>query len=316
MKTCHPKRNAAGSRRSAHGDSTVAGSSRSRRHIVRRQASRSGQATFIDLFAGVGGFRLGMERAGAECVMSVERDSYCRRTYLAWFPQTPPDFPADIRSLDLGSVPECDILCAGWPCPPFSLAGVSKRNSMGRAHGFDDPEQGDLIFRVADVIAAKRPKAFILENVPNLLAHDGGRTWRRVADTLTGLGYAVCRRVIDASPFVPQRRERLFVVGFDTGRYGTEPRFRWPGLPSDSAPTMRDILIDAGEHQDEIERCTLDDRLWHCLLEHRNNHGASGNGFGYGIVGPRGVARTLSARYGKDGAEILVGQGAGRNPAC
>jgi DNA (cytosine-5)-methyltransferase 1 len=300
--------------RSHRGGFKHAGGQRSRTHAARRNGRRNTAPTFIDLFSGVGGFRLGMERAGAACVLSVERDPHCRRTYLAWFPQTAPDFPSDIRDLNAASLPKHDILCAGWPCPPFSVAGVSKRNSLGRAHGFRDPEQGDLFFRVADAIAAKRPKAFILENVPHLLAHDEGRTWRRVADTLTGLRYTVCRRVIDASAFVPQRRERLFIVGFDAKRYGREPRFRWPILTGDSAPTMRDILIDAGEHPDEIERCTLDDRLWHCLLEHRNKHKASGNGFGYGIVGPRGVARTLTARYCKDGGEILIDRGAGRNP--
>ena len=300
--------------RSGRGGSGGTASPRARAPGARRRVSGNKAPTFIDIFSGVGGFRLGMERAGAECALSVERDPHCRRTYLAWFPRTAPDFPSDIRDLDPASLPEHDVLCAGWPCPPFSVAGVSRRNSLGQAHGFRDPEQGRLLFYGADGSAGTGPKAFPAENVPHLLAHDEGRTWRRVAGTLTGLRYAVCRKVIDASVFVPQRRKRLFIVGFDAKRYGREPRFRWPILTGDSAPTMRDILIDAGEHPDEIERCTLDDRGWHCLLQHREKHKASGNGFGYGIVGSRGIARTLTARYCKDGGEILIDQGAGRNP--
>jgi DNA (cytosine-5)-methyltransferase 1 len=192
---------------------------------------------------------------------------------------------------------------AGFPCQPFSLAGVSKKNSLGRAHGFACKTQGTLFFNVASILEAKRPVAFLLENVKNLKSHDKGNTFKVIMETLDELGYeGVTSKVIDARHFVPQHRERVFIVGLrkDTG-------FTWNDieLPKEG-PKIGSIL----EPEEAVEdKYILTKNLWTYLKNYAAKHKAKGNGFGYGKVKPDDVARTLSARYHKDGSEILVDRG-------
>ncbi len=266
--------------------------------------------TFIDLFAGIGGFRVALEKLGGKCLFSSEWDKYSRKTYEAWFGEVP---HGDINELDLATVPNHDLLAAGFPCQPFSLAGVSKKNSLGREHGFRDATQGTLFFRLAEIIEAKRPRAILLENVKNLRSHDKGRTWRVVRDTLEELDYEVFTEVIDAAGWVPQHRERVYIAGFDRRRYRgrsfLEPlEFRFPAPPP-SRPAFGSILERSPD-----PKYTLSDHLWDYLQRYAEKHRAKGNGFGFGIADPNGISRTLSARYHKDGAEILVAQGRGKAP--
>jgi len=256
--------------------------------------------TFSDLFAGIGGIRLAFESVGCECVFACEWDRFAQTTYEANFGETP---SGDIRKLNAGEIPDHDILTAGFPCQPFSIAGVSKHNALGNRHGFAHPTQGTLFFEVVRILAAKRPRAFLLENVKNLLRHDGGRTFSVILNTLEHeLGYHVCYDVLDARSVVPQHRERVYIVGFD------EPTdFIFPVLPH-LRPRLADIL-EPSPHP----KYTLTDHLWDYLQGYANKHRSEGNGFGYGLADPSGVTRTLSARYHKDGSEILVPQ-EGQNP--
>ena len=264
---------------------------------------------FIDLFAGIGGMRLGFEAIGGKCVFTSEWDRWSQKTYLHNFPDDDDHvFAGDIRPYgeDPSRIPEFDVLLAGFPCQPFSLAGVSKKNSLGRAHGFACEDQGNLFFELARIIAHHRPAAFLLENVKNLQSHDRGRTFEVIRETLTkDLGYNIDFRIISSAPFVPQKRQRIFIVGFreDVG-------FSFDGLekliPAEKDwPTLGAIL----QSHNEIEaKYTLSAHLWNYLQEYRKKHEKAGNGFGYTTHGPRDVARTLSARYHKDGSEILIAQ--------
>lgn len=255
---------------------------------------------FIDLFAGIGGLRLGLEDAGGKCVFSSEWDKHSQKTYSTWFGEVP---HGDIRKVELKDIPDHDVLAAGFPCQPFSLAGVSKKNSLGRAHGFEDATQGTLFFHLAKVIEAKRPPVILLENVKNLKSHDKGRTWEVILSTLEGLDYSVFSRVIDAANWVPQHRERIFIVGFDRRVFGASPAFAFPEPPGTPPPHLRSILeekVDA--------RYTLTDHLWSYLQAYAAKHQAAGNGFGFGMAKLDGRTRTLSARYHKDGSEILIPQ--------
>lgn len=270
---------------------------------------------FIDLFAGIGGMRLGFEEIGGECVFTSEWDEYSQRTYRANFGDEP--IKGDITKVDADDIPTHDVLLAGFPCQPFSLAGVSKKNSLGRAHGFACEAQGTLFFDVARIIEHHRPKAFVLENVKNLVNHDRGRTFEVIRSTLVEeLGYHVQWRVIDARCFVPQHRERIFIVGF---REPAMFSFDDVLLPDESTwPTLGDILHpENGSEEPEHpytqtllgfvdSRYTLSTKLWSYLKGYAAKHKARGNGFGYGLFGPEDVARTLSARYHKDGSEILI----------
>lgn len=258
---------------------------------------------FIDLFAGIGGFRWALERGlGAECVFASEWDSYAQKTYAANFGDTP---DGDITKVIPSSIPHHDILTAGFPCQPFSIAGVSKANALGRAHGFAHATQGTLFFNVAQIISDRRPKAFVLENVKNLRSHDKGRTFAVISETLAELGYHFESNVLDARYWLPQHRERIFIVGFREA--DDAERFHWPTAPSGPFH-FRDVL------QPEVsERYTLSDKLWTYLQNYAAKHKAAGNGFGFGLTNLDGVARTLSARYYKDGSEVLVPQ-AGKNP--
>lgn len=279
--------------------------------------------TFIDLFAGIGGLRRGFESIGGKCVFTSEWDKYSQKTYAANFPNDDHEINGDITKIDVENIPAHDVLLAGFPCQPFSIAGVSKKNALGRAHGFEDKTQGTLFFDVARIIAHHRPAAFLLENVRNLIGHDKGKTFQTIKDVLTEeLGYTIDWRVIDGRSWTPQHRERIFIIGFreDQG-------FRFADLKTpDAAPKLRDILHpgDGSEVPDQrftvgnsgrvSEKYTLTDHLWNYLQRYKEKHQAAGNGFGFGLVGPDDVARTLSARYFKDGSEILIKQEDGKAP--
>lgn len=281
---------------------------------------------FIDLFAGIGGIRLAFEAIGGECVFTSEWDSYAQRTYMANFGGQHP-INGDITQIAAADIPDHDVLLGGFPCQPFSIAGVSKKNALGRAHGFADETQGTLFFDVARIIAAKQPKTFMLENVKNLQSHDKGRTFDVILRTLRDeLGYQVFYKVIDGAHFVPQHRERIIIVGF------REPvNFDWNlvDLPPKGTHTLGEIIhrkagesfiesdsssfYDHAKHK-VLDKYTLTDHLWLYLQNYKKKHAAAGNGFGFGLVTPDSVTRTLSARYYKDGSEILLDQGAKKNP--
>lgn len=264
---------------------------------------------FIDLFAGIGGLRIGLEKAGGHCVFSSEIDPYAQKTYTAWFGEAP---VGDIKDFEDGqNVPEHEILAAGFPCQPFSIAGVSKKKSLGREHGFKDKTQGTLFFQLATLIEARRPEVLLLENVKNLRSHDRGNTWKTILQTLDELGYTVFSEIIDAQNYVPQHRERIFIVGFRRDLYGDDPPFEFPQPPSAPKRKFQDILEKPKAVSD---RYTLSDLLWQYLQDYRAKHEAKGNGFGYGLAPLEGICRTLSARYYKDGAEILIPQKDGKNP--
>lgn len=256
---------------------------------------------FIDLFAGIGGIRLAFEKAGATCVFSSEWDKFAKETYQVNHGEHP---AGDITRINENDIPDHDILTAGFPCQPFSIAGVSKKNSLGREHGFRDETQGTLFFDISRILEAKRPRAFLLENVKHLQNHRKGRTYQVITDTLTRqLGYNIFPQVIDAAHYVPQHRERIFIVGLRADLY-PELEFRFRALP-DRKLQLSDILEDSVD-----SKYTLSDKLWQYLQEYRAKHERRGNGFGYSLVRPdtEGVTRTLSARYYKDGSEILLYQ--------
>lgn len=261
--------------------------------------------TFIDLFAGIGGLRLALESADATCVYSNEWNKFSRQTYEANFHEVPDD---DITQVPAADVPDHDILVGGFPCQPFSIAGVSKKNSLGRATGFEDETQGTLFFDICRILAEKRPKAFFLENVKNLKSHDKGRTFEVIQSAVDELGYEMYERVLDAQDYVPQHRERIVMVGFDRERYGDAPAFEFALTKPEQKPCLADIL-----EPDVPDKYTLSDKLWSYLQVYAAKHRAAGNGFGYGLASPDGISRTLSARYYKDGSEILIPQ-EGKNP--
>ena len=260
---------------------------------------------FIDLFAGIGGMRIAYERAGGHCVYSNEWNKYSQQTYYANFGVQP---DGDITKVDAESIPDHDILVAGFPCQPFSIAGVSKKQSLGKATGFEDKTQGTLFFDVCRILQAKRPKAFMLENVKNLCSHDKGKTFKVIQDSLEELNYKIFYKILDGKAYVPQHRERIVIVGFDMGRYGNVEEFSFEFEPVEKSPVVRDIL-----EKDVADTYTLSDKLWNYLQNYAAKHKAAGNGFGYGIAPLDGITRTISARYYKDGSEILIAQ-PGKNP--
>ena len=263
--------------------------------------------TFIDLFAGMGGFRLAMQAQGGKCVFSSEWNAYSQKTYFSNFGDMP--FGDITKEVTKSYIPEkFDVLCAGFPCQPFSIAGVSKKKSLGRETGFKDKTQGTLFFDVADIISRHRPKAFYLENVKNLTSHDKGNTFRVIKETLEELNYSLHYQVMDGQTYVPQHRERIMIVGFDKERYHGEETFEFPEQ-HEATRCVKEILdpnIDP--------KYTLSDKLWAYLQNYAEKHRAKGNGFGFGLVDLNGITRTLSARYYKDGSEILIPQGKGKNP--
>lgn len=253
---------------------------------------------FIDLFAGIGGIRLAFQPYGT-CVFSCEWDIKAQETYEANFGEKP---LGDIRSINEKDIPDHDILLAGFPCQPFSIAGVSKKKSLGREHGFLDETQGTLFFDIARIIKEKRPQAFLLENVKNLRSHDKGRTFKVIKSVLEELGYTVYAEVLNAKGLVPQNRERIYIVGFKKPL-----KFQFPKLPKEGPP-LHAILQKNVE-----EKYTLSDKLWEYLQAYKEKHSKKGNGFGYGLADLNSNSRTLSARYYKDGSEILIPQ-EGKNP--
>lgn len=259
---------------------------------------------FVDLFAGIGGLRRGFEAVGGRCVFTSEWDKYAQATYHANYRDNRP-VEGDIREFSSApeKVPEHDVLLAGFPCQPFSIAGVSKKNALGRPHGFLDQTQGTLFYDTAKIISHWRPHAFLLENVKNLQRHDSGRTFETMLRVLTEeLGYHIEYRVISAAGWVPQKRERIFIVGFKDRTKFSFGSLKVPD-PS-SGPKLGSILEDSVD-----EKYTLTAHLWNYLQDYKAKHEAAGHGFGYGLFGPDDVARTLSARYYKDGSEILIKQG-------
>lgn len=289
----------------------------------RQREDRNASFSFIDLFAGIGGLRKAMEGAGGRCVFTSEWDRFAQQTYHANFPDNRP-IAGDIREVDPQDIPGHDVLVAGFPCQPFSIAGVSKKNALGRAHGFLDETQGTLFFDVLRILMHHRPAAFMLENVKNLKSHDKGRTFEVIRRALTEeLGYTLHTQIIDAANFVPQHRERIVMVGF---RETTDFSFEELNLPGRQGRGMRDILhpengteapeghYTVGPDAKVSDKYTLTDKLWTYLQDYAAKHRAKGNGFGFGLVDGNSIARTLSARYYKDGSEILVSRGEGRNP--
>lgn len=264
--------------------------------------------TFIDLFAGIGGFRIAMQRQGGKCVFSSEWNKFSQKTYLANFGEMP--FGDITKDSTKGFIPDgFDILCAGFPCQPFSIAGVAKKNSLGRPTGFKDKTQGTLFFDVAEILKRYRPKAFYLENVKNLVSHDKGNTFRVIREVLEELNYSVYYKVMDGKTFVPQHRERIMIVGFDRERFHGKEVFHFPELEETTNCKVREIL------QKEVDgKYTLSDKLWEYLQNYALRQKSKGNGFGYGLVDLEGITRTLSARYYKDGSEILIPQGSDKNP--
>jgi DNA (cytosine-5)-methyltransferase 1 len=305
--------------------------------------------TFIDLFAGIGGMRLGFDECGGTCIFSSEMDPHARDTYEANFSETP---EGDIRGIDAEMIPEHDILLAGFPCQPFSIAGVSKLSSMGEEHGFLNETKGTLFFDICRILEQHNPRAFLLENVKGLLWHGNplekingvgpkrikallkhfgsrssvryaseeklrevpgigkilakriheSRTFVKIMKTLKGLGYTVKWKVINSKNFVPQRRERVFIVGFNDG---TE--FEFPDTPDD-LPVLRDILEKKVD-----EKYTINDHLWNYHQKRKREQKEKGNGFGYHVFNHSQSSGTLPARYNKDGADILIEQ-EGKNP--
>ncbi|EAN8329450.1 DNA (cytosine-5-)-methyltransferase [Salmonella enterica] len=300
------------------------------RDLLQQPASDSAESgnrfSFIDLFAGIGGIRLGFEAHGGVCVFTSEWNDFSKKTYIENYGDHHP-FIGDIVPFPAENVPDHDVLLGGFPCQPFSIAGVSKKNSLGRPHGFECTTQGTLFFDVARIIATKRPKAFLLENVKNLLSHDKGNTFNVILKTLRDeLGYDVHYKIIDGQHFTPQHRERIIIVGF---REKTD--FSWDALQlAEEGPRLNSILhkIDGSEpvlpwdedrffnHKQQVvqPKYTLTPKLWAYLQAYAEKHRAAGNGFGFGMVYPDSVTRTLSARYYKDGSEILVYQGKNKRP--
>lgn len=263
--------------------------------------------TFIDLFAGIGGFRIAFQKTGGKCVFTSEWDKFAKQTYEANFGEHP---YGDIRKINKNEIPDHDVLCAGFPCQPFSLAGVSKKQSLGRKHGFEDETQGTLFFEIKEILRMKRPKAFMLENVKNLVSHGKGKTFEVIRHALEDqLGYVVNWKIIDGGKWVPQHRERIFIVGYDPKQIDIEKQeIIIPEYPNDDYiyPELKSII------KKKVEGHTLGTGTWATLKRHKAHHAKIGNGFGYAIhhfpIKKGAVTRTISARYHKDGAEILIDQ--------
>lgn len=295
---------------------------------LEKDFDRDAAFRFIDLFAGIGGIRTAFEEIGGQCVFTSEWDGYAQKTYAANFPDGH-KIHGDITQVEASSIPPHDLLLAGFPCQPFSIAGVSKKNALGRAHGFSCETQGTLFFDVCRIIEANKPRAFLLENVKNLMSHDKGRTFDVIKRSLDDLGYDIHPRIIDGAHFVPQHRERIIIIGF---RKDDKVAFDWDALPlpAKNSHCLAEILHRTDGSEPNLEwdedrffdhtkqrvnpKYTLTDHLWGYLQAYAEKHRAKGNGFGFGLVGPGDVARTLSARYYKDGSEILIYQGKNKNP--
>ena len=255
---------------------------------------------YIDLFAGIGGFRLACDKAGFNCVYSNDYNKFSCETYRANFGEIE---LADISSIDSKTIPNFDMLCGGFPCQPFSIAGVVKKQSLGRAHGFEDKEQGNLFFEILRIVNTRQPKIIFLENVKNLRSHDKGKTWQVIQSSLEKIGYTVFSDVLDAKYYVPQRRQRIFIICFKTETF-PEIEFLFPKYPKKRKYELKEMLISR-----VADKYTLSDKLWRYLQQHKKNSQAKGNGFGYGLFNRQSeYTRTISARYYKDGSEVLIEQ--------
>lgn len=256
---------------------------------------------FIDLFAGIGGFHLALKNLGLECVFSSEWDKYAQETYFANFGIRP---AGDIQQISAADIPSFDILCGGFPCQPFSIAGVSKKNSLGRKHGFEDEKQGNLFFEIMRIVKHHRPKVLFLENVKNLLSHDKGNTWQVIQNEITTLNYDVFYQVVDGKDYVPQHRQRIFIVAFDKSVYPNID-FSFPNPPEKRLYELSDAL-----ERKVDTKYTLTQKLWAYLYQRKIEQQGKGNGFGYGLFDPNvdTYTRTISARYYKDGSEVLIVQ--------
>lgn len=254
---------------------------------------------------------MAFEAAGARCIFTAEANKFARQTYEANFPSDHP-FVGDVREINASEVPSHDILVAGFPCQPFSLAGVSKQNSLGRAHGFLDKTRGTLFFEVARILAEKQPRMLLLENVKNILSHDGGRTFETIIRTLNEIGYDVTYRIVDASKYVPQNRKRVAIIG--SLRHSTRSQDIEAVWSTYEARKAASIGIGSLLDDPVAEKYFISDKLWTYLQNHAAKHRERGNGFGYGLVDSNSISRTLSARYHKDGSEILVASRKNGNP--
>lgn len=275
-----------------------------------------GEFAFVDLFAGIGGLRKGFESIGGHCVFTSEWNEHAQATYKDNFPGDNREIAGDIREVSENDVPEHDVLLAGFPCQPFSIAGVSKKNALNRPHGFACDTQGTLFFDVARILKRHKPRAFLLENVKNLVSHDKGRTFQIIRHTLEEeLEYHMSYRVINARSWVPQHRERIFIVGFREKNSFSLGNMVLPDPLS--GPRLGQILHMPGDNIEKrftnldgtaLPKYTLTEHLWSYLKSYAEKHREKGNGFRFGLFGPDDVARTLSARYYKDGSEILIKQ--------
>lgn len=258
--------------------------------------------TFIDLFAGIGGFRLAMQDLGGKCIFSSEWDNSARQTYRANFGDIP---FGDITKPDTKNfIPKrFDVLCAGFPCQPFSRAGVSARNFLGLEHGFNHPTQGNLFFEILQIAVKHKPKVLFLENVKNLRSHDQGNTFKTIERMIHEIGYSFYSTVVNAQTEVPQRRERTYMVCFKDQSINFEfPKFE--GVPK----KLKSIL-----EKDVPDEYTISDRLWEGHKRRTKNNLERGVGFTAFLANVEKPSNTIVARYGKDGKECLVPQ-EGKNP--
>ena len=295
-----------------------------------RDENNNPKFRFIDLFAGIGGIRLPFQQLGGECVFSSEWDKFAQRTYAANYGEVP---SGDITQIVASDIPDHDILMGGFPCQSFSQAGLKK--------GFEDT-RGTMFFEIQRILGEKRPKVFLLENVKQLKGHDKGRTLQTILNILTGesdlplddvpmsddarealgkkLNYWVDYKVLRAADFgIPQNRERIFIVGFDRDYFGENidfnKIFKWPE-PTNQPTKVGDIL-ESQEILDALEdKYTISDKLWAGHLRRKAEHGIKGNGFGYSLFNRESsYTNTISARYYKDGSEVLIDQShLGKNP--
>lgn len=251
--------------------------------------------TFIDLFAGIGGIRIPFQELGGKCVFTSEWDKFAQKTYHVNFGDMP---NGDITKITNEEIPDFDVLLGGFPCQPFSQAGLKK--------GFSDT-RGTLFFEIERIIKAKRPKAFLLENVKQLRGHDKGRTLKVILEHLDALDYQVTYDVLRAADFgVPQNRERIYIVGFDRRYYGLDDKYKFPfPEPTHQKTRLGDILEDNVD-----EKYTISQKLYEGHIRRKAEHQKKGNGFGFSLFNADSeYTNTISARYYKDGSEILIDQG-------
>ncbi len=258
----------------------------------KKDSKKAAAFKMIDLFAGIGGIRLGFESIGGECVFTSEWDGPAQKTYLANFEEMP---YGDITKIEPQDIPSFDVLLAGFPCQPFSQAG----KKLGLAD-----TRGTLFFDIAKIVEHHKPTVVFLENVKRFKSHDGGRTFETIKSILEGLGYEIYAQVLNAKDFgVPQNRERIYIIGF-LGK----TNFTFP-TPSGKKTKLGDIL------EKKVDpKYTISDKLWAGHQRRKKEHREKGNGFGYSMFNENSeYTSTISARYYKDGSEILIEQ-KGKNP--